>query len=97
MGLGLHSGEVMLGTVGFADRLETTVIGDTVNTASRVEGASKVFCGGVLVTRSVLDRLLNPGPFLLREVGEGSGRSGSPKWWRSTRSSRPGPYPKPRR
>jgi predicted ATPase/class 3 adenylate cyclase/GAF domain-containing protein len=69
MGLGLHSGEVMLGTVGFADRLETTVIGDTVNTASRVEGASKLFCGGVLVTRSVLDRLLNPGPFLLREVG----------------------------
>jgi predicted ATPase/class 3 adenylate cyclase len=69
MGLGLHSGEVMLGTVGFADRLETTVIGDTVNTASRVEGASKLFCGGVLVTRAVLDRLLNPGPFLLREVG----------------------------
>jgi predicted ATPase/class 3 adenylate cyclase len=69
MGIGLHSGEVMLGTVGFADRLETTVIGDTVNTASRVEGASKLFCGGVLVTRPVLDRLLNPGPFLLREVG----------------------------
>jgi class 3 adenylate cyclase len=69
MGLGLHAGEVMLGTVGFADRIETTAIGDTVNTASRVEGASKFFCGAVLITRRVVDRLQNPGPFLLREVG----------------------------
>ncbi len=69
MGIGLHAGEVMLGTVGSADRLETTVIGDTVNTASRLEGASKQFCGAVLISRQVLDRLRDPGPFLLREVG----------------------------
>ena len=69
MGIGLHAGEVMLGTVGSTDRLETTVIGDTVNTASRLEGASKQFCGAVLISRQVLDRLRDPGPFLLREVG----------------------------
>lgn len=69
MGLGLHAGEAMLGTVGSADRLDTTVIGDTVNTASRLEGASKDFFGAVLASGQVVARLQNPGPHLLREVG----------------------------
>ena len=69
MGLGVHAGEVMLGTVGSIDRIDTTVIGDTVNTASRLEGATKEFCGAVLASRQVLDRLSDPGRYLLREVG----------------------------
>ncbi|MCB0415019.1 MAG: response regulator, partial [Bdellovibrionales bacterium] len=38
IGMGLYSGEVVLGTVGFDNRLDFTVLGDTVNTASRVQG-----------------------------------------------------------
>ena len=41
MGIGLNSGEFMSGNVGSQRRLEYTAIGDTINTASRIEGMTK--------------------------------------------------------
>jgi adenylate cyclase len=41
MGIGLHSGPVMSGNVGSARRLEYAAIGDTTNTAARLEGMTK--------------------------------------------------------
>jgi class 3 adenylate cyclase len=69
MGIGVHAGPMRLGTVGSEERLETTVIGDTVNAASRLEGATKDFFGPVLISRQALDRMAQPGAYAMREVG----------------------------
>lgn len=58
-GCGLHHGPLMLGTVGASDRLETTVIGDTVNLASRLESLNKTLGTKVLISRETYNRL-NP-------------------------------------
>jgi adenylate cyclase len=59
MGLGLNSGEVMAGNVGSERRLEYAVIGDTTNTASRIEAMTKELPYMVLLadaTKSMLTR-----------------------------------------
>jgi adenylate cyclase len=65
--IGVNSGEVTLGAVGAASHYEYRAVGDTVNTASRVEQLSKELGTRLLVSAALIDGL---DPFLLRDLGE---------------------------
>jgi class 3 adenylate cyclase len=81
IGVGLHTGRMMLGVIGDEDRHDTGVISNEVNTASRIEGLTKMFNASVLLSESTVSHISNMEEFDYRFLGivQVKGRSGAIK------------------
>ncbi|HEY3303377.1 MAG TPA: adenylate/guanylate cyclase domain-containing protein [Candidatus Binatia bacterium] len=64
--VGVHAGQIFLGNIGAGDHYEYAVTGDTINTASRMDGLNKYLGTEILVSEEAIHRLDG---FLTREAG----------------------------
>jgi len=70
IGVGIHTGGIMLGTIGENERMDGTVISDAVNVASRMESLAKEFGVGIVASESILAGLADPGEYRARYLGK---------------------------
>lgn len=70
VGIGLHMGLLMLGTIGGEDRMDGTVISDAVNLAARLEGLTKVYGALILTSEATFLKAGGPEKFKYRRLGK---------------------------
>jgi adenylate cyclase len=92
MGIGLNSGNVMSGHVGSERRVEYAAVGDTTNTASRIESLTKGTPHQLLVSDSTKQALVTPaGDLVYVDEVEIRGRVARMKLWGLDEGPRPAP------
>jgi hypothetical protein len=68
IGIGINTGPLVLGTMGANDRMQCSVLGDTVNLASRIEQLTRVYDAQCLVGEQTYDLLKDSPSFSMRMI-----------------------------
>lgn len=66
IGIGLNTGVVMIGMVGGINRMDSTVIGDSVNLSARIEEATKTYHAPIIISQNTLYDLDDPKKYNIR-------------------------------
>jgi adenylate cyclase len=69
IGVGMHTGPLIMGITGDKDRMDAATISDSVNTASRIESLTKHYKANIILTDTSLEQILQKDPFHLRYLG----------------------------
>jgi len=69
LGVGMHTGPLIMGITGDKERLDAATISDTVNTASRIENLTKYYKAHIIISDSTLQQIKSPENFDLRPLG----------------------------
>ena len=70
MGIGIHTGKLMLGTIGEEERMDSTVISNAVNLTSRIEEMTKQYGLNIAISQSTFQNLADPGMYNIRFMGK---------------------------
>ncbi len=72
VGMGIHSGPLIMGIIGDETRRDATVISDSVNTSARIESITKEYGADILLSLEALNKIENRHQFHFRCLGKAS-------------------------